>query len=141
MGFLYLVAIARLVHRKAGWRISNTLEAGFCIRARQGDPECSLPEIANTDQGSQFRLRLDRPSEQVARISMDSKGRCLDNIFIERLAVPEVRMRICTLGDRCQARGRRRALDPASTTWPRPQRTTLAMVCFNQIATDQQGIK
>ena len=88
-GFLYLVAIMDWASRYVlAWRLSNTLDAGFCVEAL--DEALTLqgqPEIFNTDQGSPFtgsaftgRLRA-----AGVQISMDGRGRCMDNIFIERL--------------------------------------------------------
>ena len=88
-GFLYLVAIMDWASRFVlAWRLSNTLDAGFCTDALdEALAAYGTPEIFNTDQGSQFtsfaftaRLR-----EAGIRISMDGRGRCMDNIFIERL--------------------------------------------------------
>jgi putative transposase len=70
------------------WRISNTLEADFCVEAlNEAIHRFGPPEIMNTDQGSQFTsfAWTDRLKRIGTRISMDGKGRCLDNIFIERL--------------------------------------------------------
>ena len=88
-GFLYLVAIMDWFTRKVlAWRISNTLEADFCVEAlNEAIHKFGPPEIMNTDQGSQFTsfVWTDRLKRIGTRISMDGKGRCLDNIFIERL--------------------------------------------------------
>lgn len=88
-GFLYLVAIMDWHTRKVlAWRISNTLEADFCVEAlNEAIHKFGPPEIMNTDQGSQFTsfAWTDRLKRVGTRISMDGKGRCLDNIFIERL--------------------------------------------------------
>ena len=88
-GFLYLVAIMDWFTRKVlAWRISNTLEADFCVEAlNEAVHKFGTPEIMNTDQGSQFTsfAWTDRLKRIGTRISMDGKGRCLDNIFIERL--------------------------------------------------------
>lgn len=88
-GFLYLVAVMDWFTRKVlAWRISNTLEADFCVEAlSEAIHKFGPPEIMNTDQGSQFTsfVWTDRLKRVGARISMDGKGRCLDNIFIERL--------------------------------------------------------
>jgi putative transposase len=88
-GFLYLVAIMDWFTRKVlAWRISNTLEADFCIEAlNEAIHRFGPPEVMNTDQGSQFTgfAWTDRLRRVGTRISMDGKGRCLDNIFIERL--------------------------------------------------------
>ena len=83
-GFLYLVAVMDWHSRYVvSWRLSNTLEAGFCAEALgQGQPE-----VFNTDQGSQFTsLEFTQVlQEQGVKISMDGKGRYQDNIFVERL--------------------------------------------------------
>jgi hypothetical protein len=88
-GCLYLVAIMDWFTRKVlAWRISNTLEADFCVEAlNKAILRFGAPGIMNTDQGSQFTsfAWTDRLNRVGARISMDGKGRCLDNIFIERL--------------------------------------------------------
>ena len=87
-GFLYLVAIMDWHSRYVlAWRLSNTLEVGFCIDALKEALSKGQPEIFNTDQGSQFTseafcgLLLLRG----IKVSMDGKGRYLDNIFVERL--------------------------------------------------------
>jgi putative transposase len=87
-GFLYLVAIMDWFTRKVlAWRISNTLEADFCVEAlNEAVHKFGPPEIMNTDQGSQFTsfVWTDRLKRVGTRISMDGKGRCLDNIFASR---------------------------------------------------------
>ena len=91
-GFLYLVAVIDWHTRKVlAWRISNTLEAGFCVEAlNEAIHRFGPPGIMNTDQGSQFTsfARTDRLHRAGVRISMDGKGRFLDNIFVERLWRP-----------------------------------------------------
>jgi len=88
-GFLYLVAIMDWHTRKVlSWRISNTLETGFCVDAlNEAIHKFGTPEIMNTDQGSQFTsfVWTDQLRRSGIRISMDGKGRFLDNIFVERL--------------------------------------------------------
>jgi putative transposase len=88
-GFLYLVAIMDWHTRKVlAWRISNTLEAEFCVAAlNEAIHKFGLPQIMNTDQGSQFTsfAWTDRLRRSGVRISMDGKGRFLDNIFVEPL--------------------------------------------------------
>lgn len=87
--FLYLVAIMDWQTRKVlSWRLSNTLEADFCVEAlNEAIHTFGPPEIMNTDQGSQFTSLAwtDRLRRAGVRISMDGKGRFLDNIFVERL--------------------------------------------------------
>lgn len=88
-GFLYLVAIMDWYTRKMlAWRLSNTLEADFCVDAlNEAIAKYGPPEIMNTDQGSQFTsfAWTDRLRRSGVSISMDGKGRFLDNIFVERL--------------------------------------------------------
>ena len=88
-GFLYLVAIMDWATRRVlAWRLSNTMDTGFCIEAlREAMARHGRPEIFNTDQGSQF-TSLDFTGalkDAGVAISMDGRGRCMDNIFIERL--------------------------------------------------------
>ena len=87
-GFLYLVAIMDWFSRYVlAWRLSNTLDAGFCIAALEAALARGRPDISNTDQGSQFTSAgyLDVLATHGVRISMDGRGRFMDNIFIERL--------------------------------------------------------
>jgi putative transposase len=88
-GFLYLVAIMDWYSRKVlAWRLSNTMLADFCVEAlEEALARYGRPEIFNTDQGSQFTSH-DFTGVLIAagvRISMDGKGRFMDNIFVERL--------------------------------------------------------
>ena len=88
-GFLYLVAIMDWATRHVlAWRLSNTMDARFCVEALQEAlARYGRPEIFNTDQGSQFtsfEFTGVLKGADVA-ISMDGRGRCMDNIFIERL--------------------------------------------------------
>lgn len=88
-GFMYLVAIIDWYSRKVlSWRISNTLEADFCVEALQDAIRYhGCPEIFNTDQGSQFTSEdfTEVLEDHGIKISMDGRGRFQDNIFIERL--------------------------------------------------------
>ena len=88
-GFLYLVAIMDWASRKVlAWRLSNTMEADFCIEAlREALARFGAPEIFNTDQGSQFTSPrfTEVLKDAGVRISMDGRGRWMDNVFIERL--------------------------------------------------------
>ncbi|MCP4064256.1 MAG: IS3 family transposase [Gammaproteobacteria bacterium] len=88
-GFLYLVAIMDWATRKVlSYRLSNTLDASFCVEAlNEAIARYGTPEIMNTDQGSQFTGAdwITTLSDAKIKISMDGRGRYLDNIFIERL--------------------------------------------------------
>ena len=88
-GFLYLVAIMDWYSRTVlAWQLSNTMDASFCVTAlEQALARCGKPEIFNTDQGSQFTSGEFTGLLAAAgvRISMDGRGRWMDNIFIERL--------------------------------------------------------
>ena len=88
-GFLYLVAIIDWSSRKVlAWRLSNTMEAAFCVDALEEAMErYGKPEIFNSDQGSQFTSFdfTQKLKDAGIRISMDGKGRWLDNVFVERL--------------------------------------------------------
>ena len=88
-GFLYLVAVMdRATRHVLAWRLSNTMDARFCIEALDDAlARYGKPEIFNTDQGSQFTSFdfTGRLKDAGVTISMDGRGRCMDNIFIERL--------------------------------------------------------
>ena len=88
-GHFYLVAIMDWYSRRVlAWRILNTLEVEFCVEALSEALESyPVPEIFNTDQGAQFTATAFIDCLRVAnvKISMDGRGRCHDNIFIERL--------------------------------------------------------
>lgn len=88
-GFLYLVAIMDWATRKVlAWRLSNTMDPSYCVLALEEALACyGTPEIFNTDQGSQF-ASFDLTTvlkDASIRISMDGRGRWMDNVFIERL--------------------------------------------------------
>ena len=88
-GFLYLVAIMDWATRRVlAWRLSNTMDASFCVEAlNEALARYATPEIFNTDQGSQF-TSFDFTGvlkDADVAISMDGRGRYMDNIFIERL--------------------------------------------------------
>lgn len=87
--FVYLVAVIDLFSRKVlAWRLSNTADASFCIEALQEAIDIyGTPEIFNTDQGSQFTSDnfISKLNEYSIQVSMDGKGRALDNVYIERL--------------------------------------------------------
>ncbi len=88
-GHFYLVAIMDWYSRRVlSWRISNTLDMYFCLDALQESLDLfGLPHIFNSDQGSQFTSNQFTQclKERDIKISMDGRGRCYDNIFIERL--------------------------------------------------------
>ena len=88
-GFVYVVAIMDWYSRKVlAWRVSNTMDADFCVEALE-EAICryGAPEIFNTDQGAQFTSESFTGVLKAAgiRISMDGKGRWVDNVFVERL--------------------------------------------------------
>ncbi len=88
-GFLYLVAVIDWASRAVlAWRLSNTMEVSFCVSAlEEALAHFGRPEIFNTDQGSQFTSAVFTGTLAAAeiRISMDGRGRWMDNVFIERL--------------------------------------------------------
>jgi len=87
-GFMYLAAtidwFSRLV---VAWRLSNTLDGAFCQEMLEAALASGAPEVFNTDQGAQFTARAftERVERAGAAVSMDGRGRCLDNVFVERL--------------------------------------------------------
>lgn len=88
-GFAYLVAIIDWYSRRVlSWRLSPSLDGEFCVQAlREALSKFGKPEIFNTDQGTQFTAEAFTSEliEREIKISMDGKGRCMDNIFVERL--------------------------------------------------------
>jgi len=88
-GFLYLIAIMDWYSRKVlAWRLSNTMDVHFCLEAlEEAIARYGTPEIFNSDQGAQFTSDAFTGTlkQHGIQISMDGKGRCMDNIFIERL--------------------------------------------------------
>jgi len=87
-GFLYLVAVMDWFSRFVlSWELSNTLETGFCLTAQEAAFGFGQPEIWNSDQGAQFTSAdfLAPLQQRGIAISMDGRGRALDNVFIERL--------------------------------------------------------
>jgi putative transposase len=87
-GFVYLVAIMDWYSRYVlSWEVSITMDVGFCLTALDWALKKSKPEIFNSDQGSQFTSQAftKRLLDQGIAISMDGKGRALDNVFVERL--------------------------------------------------------
>ena len=88
-GFVYLVAIIDWYSRKVlSWRLSNSMDAAFCVDCLEDAlKQYGLPEVFNSDQGSQFTSAAftDVLKREGITISMDGRGRALDNIFVERL--------------------------------------------------------
>ena len=87
-GFMYLAAIIDWYSRYViAWRLSNTLDGDFCLEMLDEALRGGKPEIFNTDQGVQFTAQAWTSRLQAAgvAVSMDGKGRCLDNVFVERL--------------------------------------------------------
>ena len=88
-GFAYLVAVVDWYSRCVlSWRLSNTLEAEFCVEAlREAIDKYGTPDVFNTNQGTQFTSQefINVLVTNNISISMDGRGRCLDNIFVERL--------------------------------------------------------
>lgn len=88
-GFVYLVAVIDWYSRRVlAWRLSKSMETEFCVEALRGAlAHYGRPEIFNTDQGSQFTTEefIDELRQREIKISMDGKGRWLDNVFVERL--------------------------------------------------------
>ena len=87
-GFIYLVAVMDWFSRYVlSWEVSNLMEATFCVEALQRALGRGRPEIFNTDQGSQFTAEQFTGSLERAgiKISMDGRGRALDNVMVERL--------------------------------------------------------
>jgi putative transposase len=87
-GFMYLAAIIDWYSRYViAWRLSNTLDGSFCLEMLEEALSLGKPEVFNTDQGAQFTARAWTARLEAAgvAVSMDGKGRCLDNVFVERL--------------------------------------------------------
>ena len=87
-GFVYLVAIIDWYSRYVlAWQLSNSLESSFCLEALERALGKSIPDMFNMDQGCQFTSLefIGRLIEKGIKVSMDSRGRAFDNIFVERL--------------------------------------------------------
>lgn len=87
-GFMYLAAIIDWYSRYiVAWRLSNTLDGSFCLDMLEEALSTGRPEVFNTDQGVQFTSQAWTSRLESARVavSMDGRGRCLDNVFVERL--------------------------------------------------------
>jgi putative transposase len=108
LGFLYLVAVMDWYSRYViSWRLSNSMDVDFCVEALQEAFRQGKPEIFNTDQGAQFTSRefTGALKAQDVAISMDGKGRAIDNVMIERLwrtvKYEEVYLKEYTSGTEC----------------------------------------
>jgi putative transposase len=87
-GFMYLAAVIDWYSRYViAWRLSNTLDGSFCLEMLEEALSRGRPDVFNTDQGVQFTATAwtGRLIEAGVKVSMDGKGRCLDNVFVERL--------------------------------------------------------
>jgi putative transposase len=87
-GFMYLAAIIDWYSRYViGWKLSNTLDGSFCLELLRESLSEGKPEVFNTDQGVQFTQEAftEELESSGVKVSMDGKGRCLDNVFVERL--------------------------------------------------------
>lgn len=87
-GFMYLAAVMDWYSRYViSWRLSNTLDGAFCLDMLEEALAQGKPEVFNTDQGTQFTAFAwtSRLEAAGVAVSMDGKGRCLDNVFVERL--------------------------------------------------------
>lgn len=93
IGFMYLMAVAAAAavdlysRRVVAWGVSNSMDTDFCGSVLKEALQCGRPDIFNTDQGSQFTSEAftDILKAYHIQISMDGKGRAIDNIFVERL--------------------------------------------------------
>ncbi len=88
VGFMYLAAILDWYSRYViAWRLSNTLDGSFCLEMLEEALRHGRPKIFNTDQGVQFTAEAftSRLESAGVQVSMDGRGRCLDNVFVERL--------------------------------------------------------
>src|SRR5262249_27115112 len=87
-GFMYLAAVIDWYSRYVlAWRLSNTLDGSFCLEMLDQALSGGRPEVFNTDQGVQFTAQVwtSRLESAGVAVSMDGRGRCLDNVFVERL--------------------------------------------------------
>ena len=87
-GFMYLAAALDWFSRYViAWRLSNTLDGSFCLEVLDEALRRGRPEVFNTDQGVQFTAQAwaERLEAAGVAVSMDGRGRCLDNVFVERL--------------------------------------------------------
>jgi putative transposase len=87
-GFMYLAAVIDWYSRYVlAWRLSNTLDGSFCLEMLEEALSRGRPEVFNTDQGVQFTAQAwtGRLESAGVAVSMDGRGRCLDNVFVERL--------------------------------------------------------
>ena len=107
-GFTYLAATIDWYSRYVvAWRLSNTLDGGVCRDTLDEALAAGTPEVFDTDQGVQFTAGawVERAEAAGVRVSMDGRGRCLDNVFVERLwRTVKRELGVEVFGDRGQAR-------------------------------------
>lgn len=118
-GYLYLVAILDIYSRFVlSWRLCNNLESDFCIKALQESFSWGKPKIFNTDQGVQFTSNkfIECLQDKEIQVSMSGKGRCWDNIFVERfwrtLKYEEVYLKYYTTFEEAEENIRSYIVDP-----------------------------
>jgi putative transposase len=128
-GFMYLVAVLDWFSRLVlSWQLSNTLDGSFCLEALQEALAGGRPEVFNSDQGVQFTAEALTGRLQGAglKVSLDGVGRCLDNVFVERLwrsvkyeaiylkryeSVPQLREGLCNYFSYYNEQRRHQSLD------------------------------
>jgi len=103
-GFAYLTALIDVYSRHiVGWSLSNTMDTDFCLEALDQCLEQGIPEIINSDQGSQFTSKVWTSSleDRDIKVSMTGKGRCIDNVYIERFwrSIKHEKIKICEFDD------------------------------------------
>ena len=103
-GFAYLTAFIDVYSRYlVGWSLSNTMDSSFCLDALNKSLEQGLPEIINSDQGTQFTSEawINSLNEHGIAISMTGKGRCIDNVYIERFwrSIKHEKIKLCEFDD------------------------------------------
>jgi putative transposase len=99
-GFAYLTACIDVY---SGWSLSHTMDSSFCLDALNKSLEQGLPEIINSDQGTQFtsEVWINSLKDHGIAISMTGKGRCIDNVYIERFwrSIKHEKIKLCEFDD------------------------------------------
>ncbi|WP_395167927.1 IS3 family transposase [Piscirickettsia salmonis] len=103
-GFAYLTALIDVYSRYiVGWALSNTMEVSFCLEALNQALEQGQPEIINSDQGRQFTGNgwISALKNRKIKVSMTGKGRCIDNVYIERFwrSIKHEKIKLCEFDD------------------------------------------